>query len=68
MVGKLYGPFDGEIVEVNSEISDDATLINKEPTPRLDSQGQAKDPRRFRPHEPGGLRRGHEKKLSEIKK
>jgi glycine cleavage system H protein len=30
-VGKLYGPFDGEIVEVNSEISDDATLINKEP-------------------------------------
>ena len=30
-VGKLYGPFDGEIVEVNSEVSDDATIINKEP-------------------------------------
>ena len=30
-VGKLYGPFDGEIVEVNPEISDDATLINKDP-------------------------------------
>ena len=30
-VGKLYGPFDGEIAEVNSEISDDATFINKEP-------------------------------------
>jgi len=30
-VGKLYGPFDGEIVEVNSDISDDATLINKDP-------------------------------------
>lgn len=29
-VGKLYGPFDGEVVEVNSEISDDATLINRD--------------------------------------
>jgi len=30
-VGKLYGPFDGEIVAVNPEISDDATLMNREP-------------------------------------
>ncbi|MGQ9582009.1 MAG: glycine cleavage system protein GcvH [Thermoplasmatota archaeon] len=30
-VGKLYGPFDGEIVEVNGDIADDATLINKDP-------------------------------------
>ncbi|MEM2976571.1 MAG: glycine cleavage system protein H, partial [Thermoplasmata archaeon] len=30
-VGKLYGPFDGEVVEVNQDIADDATLINRDP-------------------------------------
>ena len=30
-IGKLYAPVSGEVVEINEELADDPTLINKDP-------------------------------------
>jgi len=69
-VGKLYGPFDGEIVEVNSEVSDDATIINKEPFGKgWIVKAKPKDPSQAsKLLNAAGYIEVMKKKLSEIKK
>jgi glycine cleavage system H protein len=69
-VGKLYGPFDGEIVEVNPEISDDATLINRDPYGKgWVVKIKPKDPSQVaKLLNSGAYVEAMKKKLSEIKK
>lgn len=43
-VGKLYAPVDGTVLEVNTDVTDDATVVNKNPYAAWIIKVQMRDP------------------------
>ncbi|MEW5761042.1 MAG: glycine cleavage system H protein [Candidatus Thermoplasmatota archaeon] len=68
-VGKLYGPVDGEVVEINSDVTDDATVINRKPWEAWVLKVKVKNPGQINELlQPGAYANVMRDKLKEIKK